>query len=174
MASYQDLGDHLHSVGIVDGHSAKTCDFNWEEVYRNVDGEEPPETMISMADASAAVSTLLGAICDMRRTNHAPNMASVGAKAESLLFLLDPNRSRYVSLADIAATANMTRAALSKWLRRLKDEIGLFLSAGKMEGSRQTYAKAQHAAVAAGCHASQRRRASVKPAQDLSTPAIAE
>jgi len=148
----------LHSVAIENHHLVRTTGLDYDRDFRNVDGEEPADTMISMSDASAAISILLGAICDTRKTDHPINMASVGAKAESLLFLLDPNQSRYESLSDIARTANMTRAGLSKWLLKLKDEVGCFLSAGKLSGSRQTYAKAQHAALAAGCHVSQRRR----------------
>jgi hypothetical protein len=158
MLHRDSAASHLHSVAFEDNHLVRTTGFDYESVSRNLDGEEPPERMISMADASAAISILLGAICDRRKTGHPVNLASVGARAESLLWILDNNQSRYDSLADIARTANMTRAGLSKWLLKLKDEVGLFLSAGKMGGSRQTYAKAQRAAIAAGCHSSNRRR----------------
>jgi hypothetical protein len=158
MLHRDSAASHLHSLAFEDHHLVRTTNFDWESVSRNLDGEETKEDMISIADASAAISILLGAICDSRKTHHPVNLASVGAKAESLRWILDSNQSRYKNLASIANEAGMSRAGLSKWLLKLKDEVGLFLSAGKLGGSRQTYARAQKAALAAGCHSSHRRR----------------
>jgi hypothetical protein len=160
VASNQQFGDHIHPSAIIDGSLQRTIGFDYDEVDRNLSGVEPAEDMVSFSDASAAIAILLGAICDTRKTDHPINLVSVGAKAESLLFLLDPNQSRYESLSDIARAANMTRANLSKWLLKLKDEVGFFLSAGKRAFSRESYRSAQKAALAAGCHSSQRRRLS--------------
>jgi len=178
MLHRESHGSHLHSLAFEDGHLCRTTGFDYESIDRNIDDIEPAEDMISMADASAAVSIILGEICGHRKTAHAVNLAFVGAKAEALLFLLDSNQSRYKSLADIAREADCSRANLSKWLLRLKDEVNVLLSAGKSDGSREVFSKAQRAALSAGVHSSQRRqrssRSRAKPAQALSTPTIAE
>ncbi len=147
--SYQDLGDHLHTLAIEDEKLVRSQDFDWEELCRNVDGEEPEERTVSMSDASAAISIILGWICE-NRSHHASNMASVGARAESLLLLLDSNQSRYESLAQIAEAAGLTRAALSKSLLSLKDQSGLALTIGKLGGTRAKYRAAQVEAIEKG------------------------
>jgi hypothetical protein len=169
MLHRESPGSHLHSIAIEDTHLVRTAGFDYDSVSRNVDGEKPADDMISMADASAAISILLGAICDSRKTNHPIKMARTGAKAEALLLLLDSNQSRFDSLADIARAADMTRAGLSKWLLKLKDEIGLFLSAGKSAGTRETFSRSQASAVAAGCHASDSRRAAASADNSILT-----
>ena len=156
-----DLGDHLHDIAIEDESLVRSQDFPWEEVYRDLDNEEPPEQMISMADASSAVAIILGWICQSRRDDPA-SIATVGAKAESLLLLLDPINSKYKSLADIAEAAGLTRALLSRSLLSLKDQSGLALTIGKLHGSRETYRNVQRGLVHSGRHASEKTRGSSK------------
>jgi hypothetical protein len=153
------LGDHVHPIHWDENaHQFEgVTDFDFDTVCRNVDGEETEERMISMSDASAAISILLGWICQSSK-HHQINMSGVGARAESLLLLLDPNQSKFKSLAEIASAANLTRAALSKSLLSLKDQSGLSISVGKLSGSRDTYRAVQNDLVAQGKHASEKRR----------------
>lgn len=155
--SYPNLGGHLHSIAVEDEHLVRTTEFDWDEVSRIVDGEEPEERTITMADASAAVSILLGWICGTQK-DEPLSIASVGARAESLLLLLDSNQSRYKSLADIARAAGLSRASLSKSLLSLKDQSGLALTIGKLHGTRETYREVQRKCMTEGKHASFSRR----------------
>jgi biotin operon repressor len=155
--SYQDLGDHLHTLAVEDETLVRSQDFDFEEVYRNVDSEEPEETTISMADASAAISIILGWICQSAKDEPA-SIKTVASKAESLLLLMDSNQSKYKSLADIARAAGLTRAALSKNLLSLKDQTGFRVIVGKLGGARDTFRSVQNALVANGRHASEKTR----------------
>lgn len=150
-------GDHLHETAYQNGSFERVEQFDWESIDRNIDGIEPEERTISMADASAAISILLGWICGTQKDKPA-SIATVGAKAESLLLLLDSNQSKYRSLAQIAEAAGLTRAALSKSLLSLKDQSGLALTIGKLHGARETYRSVQNALVANGRHASEKTR----------------
>ena len=155
---HRDSIDHLHSYGRNDANKLEpSAGFDFEEVFRDLDGEEPAETTVSMADASAAISILLGWICGTMHDKPL-NITSVGAKAESLLLLLDSNQSKYESLADIAAAAGITRQTLSKSLLSLKDQTGLALSIGKLAGTRQTYRATQIKSLEAGTHSSTTRK----------------
>jgi hypothetical protein len=130
---------------------------DFESIYRACDGEEPAETMVSFSDMSAALAIILGWLCKSQRDEPA-KINIVGAKAEMLLWWMDPTQSRYDSMSDISRAAGVTRALLSKYIVALRNELQLYMSAGKSQGSREVYSRAQHAAVAAGCHASQVQR----------------
>jgi biotin operon repressor len=161
MAFYPDRdSDHLHSIGRgADGSFERTADFCYDEIDRNLGWAEDMPDTVTFSDMSAAFSMILGYLC---QDNHCPNrpanLAHVGARAESLLFLLDSNQSRYKSLADIGRAAGLTRAAISKALIELKDQVGLMLSAGKGHFTRATYRQAQIEALEAGRHSSQVRK----------------
>ena len=61
----------------------------------------------------------------MSRCKRTKDLMSAGAHAAALLYFLDPARSEFKSLADIADSAGMSRASLSKALLNLRDESGL-------------------------------------------------
>jgi hypothetical protein len=94
-------------------------------------------------------------------------------RIHALLYLIDPTNSRFENLTDIAAAAGMTWAGVSKALINLRDQLGDVLPIRGML-ARESYRRSQAAALKAGVHSSQRRRAASKAAQALSTPAIAE
>ena len=158
-------GDHLIDITYIPGDEGsgepgrfeRIADFSWEEVYRAVDGEEPAERMISFSDSSAAISVLIGWLCHSGRDEPA-DIRTVAAKCEALLFWLDPNQSKYESLADIARVTGHTRAAISKQLLNLKDQLGSCVSVGKRSHTRATYRACQVEAIEKGTHASFKRR----------------
>jgi hypothetical protein len=156
---HEDIGDGLHDVAWnADSEAFEGVTLpSWEEIYYNVDGEELLETMVSFSDMSAALSIISGWLCQSQR-NEPAKINIVGAKAEMLLWWMCPTQSRYKSMADIARAAGVSRALLSKYIVALRNELKLSLSAGKSQGARETYRRAQHAAVAAGVHSSQVRR----------------
>src|SRR5438128_1540364 len=137
-------GDGLHeTVWNVDSESFEGVTLpSWEEIYYNCDGEELPETMVSFSDMSAALSIIIGWLCKSQRDEPA-RITTVGAKAEALLFWLDPNQSKYTSLTAIARACGLTKAAISKQLLSLKDQLGSAVSVGKLSSTRQTYRQAQ-------------------------------
>lgn len=108
--------------------------------------------MVSFADASPAIAILTGWLCHSGRDEPA-NIRTVAAKCEALLFWLDPNQSKYRSLAEIGNACQLTRAAISKQLLSLKDQLGSAVSVGKMSSSRETFRNVQRALVhSAGTH----------------------
>ena len=153
-----DIGGHVHETAFEDNQIVEVTDFDWASIDRSCDGIEPAEQTISLADASAAISIILGWICKGQYKSDPAPIASVASRAEALLLLLDPNQSRYETLADIARASGMTRAAISKSLLSLKDQSGLALTIGKLHGTRDTYREAQRKCVAEGTHSSFRRR----------------
>jgi len=161
-----DLGtNHLYDTVYVSGDpdSGKpgsyemVGQFDWEQIDRNVDGIEPEERVISFADASAAIAILAGWMCQSCREEPAP-IRTVAAKCEALLFWLDPNQSKYKSLSDIADACQITRAAVSKMLLGLKDQLGSAVSVGKGSHTRETYRQVQRNLAIEGKHASEKTR----------------
>jgi len=152
VASNQDLGDHLHSVGIVDGHRGQTCGFQYDEVYRNVDGEEPEEDMVSFSDMSAVLSLILQWMCGKHKAG-GNLIVSAGVRAHSLLYMIDPVNSSFENMTDIAAAAGMTRANVSKGLMELRNQVGDVLPIRGML-ARESYRRSQAAALKAGVHSS--------------------
>jgi hypothetical protein len=155
---HDDIGDHVHDLAFEDDAPVRIQDFDWTTIDRDVDGIEPEEKMISLADASAAIAILTGWLCHSSRSEPA-DIRTVAAKCEALLFWLDPNQSRYTSLAAIGRATGLTKAAISKQLLGLKDQLGSSVSVGKMSSSRDTFRNVQRALVREGRHASDVNRA---------------
>jgi hypothetical protein len=131
-----------------------TCEFAWDEVYANVDKEEPGDRMVSFSDMTAALSLILGWIVSAQN-----NVNSIASRALSLHYLLSPTESSHKSLESIATLCNMTRAGVSGALVKFRDEVGIpFALGGKSEHSRETYSRAQKASFASGNHSSVRRQ----------------
>jgi hypothetical protein len=116
--------------------------------------------MHSMSDMSSAIMRLLYFFTQAQGNDDTPQsrLLAVAARAEALLWLLNPNESRFANLTDIAQAAGITKASISKALLTFKDSIGLQLCSGKRDYARDTYRRARKAAVAAGVHSSQRMR----------------
>jgi hypothetical protein len=136
--------------------SVQACDFDWNEVAANLDGEEDAkEKTVSFSDMSAALSLVLLWI---QGSKAQCKVGSVASRALSLLYMLDPVNSRFGSLDDIGKATGLTRAAISQNLVAFREKIGLaFAMGGKTEASRENYSRAQKAAVVAGTHSSCRR-----------------
>ena len=154
--SKHDPGDHLHELATdEDGKLELSCQFDYDEVDRNLFGVEP-EDSVTFGDMSAALSLVLGWICgDARRTTEVKIVAS---RALALHWLLSPENSQYDSMSDIARVCQVTKAAVSKALLSLKDQTGCAINAGKGHFTRATFANAQLDAVAGGTHSSVARR----------------
>ena len=154
MAHLSDFGDHLHAVAIEDGRAVRSYDFDYDEIDRNLGNEPEPEPGIPMHDVAAILSLLLQWACS------SDSLTLVGARTASLLAFLNvvdaPHNRR--TLAEIAREAGCTRQALSKALLELRDECGIHLTIGKRSYARESFKKAQLAAVEAGVHASVTRR----------------
>ena len=144
-------GDPVHPTAIGnDGRPEPITDFN----YGALDGDQPGE-MIAFSDMVAAFCLILEWVTSCKRTK---DLMSAGAHAAALLYFLDPARSEFKSLADIASAAGMSRAALSKALLNLRDESGLrSWQCGKLHSSREVYSRVQitiHASGARKCRCS--------------------
>jgi hypothetical protein len=152
--------DHLHEI-VYNNDSEKlerVGQFDFESVYYNVDGEGLKDDPVSFSDMSAAFSLILSWACGRTgKHEQAPSIIGAGWRVHALLYLLDNGNARYGSLQEIADAAGVTRAAVSKALADLRGELGGILPF-KRGYSSEVYSRAQHAAVAAGCHASQVRK----------------
>jgi hypothetical protein len=138
-----------------DGHVEQTSEFAYDEVDRNVFGIEDEEDSVSYADMAAALALVLNWCCS------SPNLTHVGARAAALLCLLDPTNSPHGrdSLANIAREANLTRAAISKWIVQFREEADISLTVGKLNSTRKTFRDAQLVAYANGRGAGDVRKA---------------
>ena len=127
--------------------------FDYKALDESLGWAEDTENMIPMSDCAAALSLVI------EHCLEAKNLTLVGAKLAALAIYLDPvNNSKFgKTLSEIAANAGVTRASLSKALMNFRDDAAIKLGIGKRSGCRETCRKAQSAAMAAGCHASQIR-----------------
>ena len=147
----------MREVATEDDHLVGVCQPDWESIYHNVDGEAIEEDQLSYSDASAAISILVGWMCHSSRQEPA-DPRTVAAKCEAVLFWLDPNQSKYRSLSEIGCATGLTRAAISKQLLGLKDQLGSAVSVGKLGSTRSVYRKAQLDCLERGNHSSQVRK----------------
>jgi len=148
------LSDHVHAIAIQDGRIERVGQFDWDEVYRNVDGEEREETAVSFSDMSAVFSLILEWMLK------AETLQLVGARAAALAMYLDPvNNNRFgSSLLQIAEQAGSTRAALSKSLIDFRRAAGVHLSMGKGSETTDSYRACQIKSLEAGTHSSFNRK----------------
>ena len=150
------MGDHVHTIGRTDGgHLEPVSQFDYGEIDRRLESAETDDK-ITFSDASAALALILQWACGQTRNSAKEPVVSAGARINALLFLIDPTNARYKSLTEIAAAAGMTRAAVSKALLTLRDQLGDIMPIRPMM-QRENCRKAQVAAIAAGCHSSNRR-----------------
>jgi hypothetical protein len=82
----------------------------------------------------------------------ARNLESIASRVLALHFHLRPENSGFSSISEIALACGCTKQAISKSLVEFRDLIGFGLVAGKMDGAREAYSRAQKAAVRAGVH----------------------
>ena len=151
--SLNNLGDGIHDLAFLDGRLVQTVDFDFDEVDRNMSGEEPEDEQVAWGDMVASFALLLQWMCG----NRTPDVRIIAGRALSLLLWLQPDQCEYDSMAEIAKACECTRAALSASLLRLKDDTGCFLSVGKGFHARAKFSEAQHRAVSSGTHSSQTR-----------------
>jgi hypothetical protein len=160
-AVHHDYSDGVHEVCFVDGgtgpsggHFEPKCGPDYESLEHGIFGAELEEDKVSFSDMSACLVLILQWILGGK------TLALVGARAAALAVYLDPvHNSKFGSnLAQIAASAGVTKACLSKSLIDFRDAVGLHLSAGKSEGARAKYRQTQINCVAAGNHSSVSRK----------------
>jgi hypothetical protein len=176
--SYNQFADGIHDIGFTDGRIEPTIGFPYDEIDANLgfsDADAEPEdqskpSSISFQDAAAAWILIAEWITGK---NGYTTFALAGARAHSLVYWLSPETCQFASMSEIADEAGCSRAALSKNLLELRDQlrIGFFF---KKPEAREAYRECQIKARERGVHSSQRRRSRAKPAQALSTPTKAE
>jgi hypothetical protein len=105
----------------------RAVDFDFESIYRNDEDEEQPEKTVSWSDLAASVSIILAWIQGKKKRS---DVRSVAARALGLMYLLDQGGSHYNSLQEIADATGLTRAGVSAFLVKLRDEIGLTITGG--------------------------------------------
>ncbi len=172
-AAHQEFSDIIKGapqgrLAIENERMVPVTDFDFDEIDSRL-GFESPEKPVEFADMTAAFSLILGWMC---KSHNKGSITHAGWKAQSLLWLLDPDRSRFESLSQIAEEAGVTKQAVSKALVELRDECGFLISAGKSQTARESYQKAQFAAVDAGCHSSDTR--AKRKAEAISLEAVAD
>jgi hypothetical protein len=135
--SHRDFqaGDHLHPLAFSssNGRLEPVTDFDYDQIDKNL-GHEPEEAGVRLADMSAVLMLLLQWI-----TGKGSNLVHAGARAEALLYWLNQGESRFKTYSDIAKEAGLTRAAISKMMLGLRDQIGCCMPVSKMQSSRDTY-----------------------------------
>ena len=150
------MSQHLafNGFGTEDGHLTRSYNFSFDEVDRNLGNEPEAEPGVAMPDVAACFSLILEWILK------ADTLQTAGARAASLAVYLNPvdNAKFGSNLAEIAENAGCTRALLSRALLSLRDQAGIYISGGKRSFARDSYRKAQLAAVKAGVHSSARRK----------------
>jgi biotin operon repressor len=141
-----DDGDHTFTP---------TTNFNHDDICFD-DEPEREEDAVTMGDASSALMRILywlvGAGKNIKDIAPQQRLAHVGARAEALLWLLNPTESQFESLTEIAQAAGITKQAVSKAVVTLREDIGLPISAGESWGTRDTFRKATNASIDAGVH----------------------
>jgi hypothetical protein len=170
-------GDHLHEVGLNSARKLeRVCQPDFESIFHDLDGEGIEQDTVTWSDMSAAFSLLLSWMCGRSNQNRQPpSIEMAGWRAHALLYLLDPTNARYASLEEIGTAGGVTKAAVSKALVDLRQELGGILPF-KISGSSDNYRKAQQFAVAAQEHSSFLRKDSKKRklAEQVSLDAVGD
>jgi hypothetical protein len=151
----KDHSDHVHSsYQTPSGSFEPTTDFDYDEVDRGLGWKEDTEGTVSFSDMAAAFNLVLEFVLRGKDLN------ACGARAAALACYLDPVHSNKFgsTLAEIAVSAGCTRASLSKALIDFRDACGVHFSAGKLEGSRDSYRAAQMDSIERGTHSSTSRK----------------
>jgi hypothetical protein len=131
-------------------------DFDYDSIDESLGWEEDSEKPVEFADMTAAFSLLLSWMCgreDSHRGLSKPSITGAGWRAHALLYLLDNQNARYRSLQEIATAGGVSKAMVSRALVDLREELGgIEFMPLKRSGSKESFSRAQKAAVAAGCH----------------------
>jgi len=147
-------GDHLHSAARTqDGRLERTTHFDFEEIDRLL-GNHGTEDSVSWSDMVAAFCLVLEWLTGSTGTTFVMS----GARCHSLMYFLDPTNCRFDSLEDIATEAGCSRAALSKSLLQVRDQLGMHWKMGKRSFVRENCRRGQLASVDLGTHASCQRK----------------
>jgi biotin operon repressor len=142
------LGDGIHQVGTDENDAVcQVVDFD----YSALDPAEPEPTI----RVSLAASGLVRVLAWILRSH---DLRLAGARAASIMALLDPVNSPFRNLSQIARSVGISRAALSKAILQLRDNDGVRFAGGKMDSSREIYRQAQLELVRTGRHASTKTR----------------
>jgi hypothetical protein len=114
-------------------------DFDFDRVDLDLaDEAEAAESMHSMSDMSSAITQAHG-----NDDTPQSRLLAVAARCEALLWLIQPTKSQFKSLSEIADAAGLTKASVSKSLLNFRDSVGLRICAGKRNYTRDTYRRAQ-------------------------------
>jgi biotin operon repressor len=162
MSDYQ-RGDHVHEIAISyrdDEYGKQRIEFEPVDhfPYSQIDEnlglfEADPDQQISFADAAACWSLLLEWIVAGPKSS----LAMAGARSHALRHFLDSDNCRFKSLQAIADEAGCTRAALSKFLLELRDQLQIGFEF-KRVGARNNYREGQIRALERGTHSSTHRK----------------
>ena len=148
-------GDHLHQAGRnSDGRLELTENFDFAAVDRLL-GNHEPEDSVSWSDMVAAFCLVLEWLTGSTDNT---TFAMSGARCHSLIYFLNPTGCRFDSLEEIAMEAGCTRAALSKSLLQVRDQLGMHWTMGKRSFVRESCRRGQLASVDLGTHASCQRK----------------
>jgi predicted DNA-binding protein YlxM (UPF0122 family) len=157
-----------------DGHIEQVTGFDFESVYHNLDGE-PIEQQLSFSDAAASWAIMLEWIAgNGRGGKSAPNALTIVVKVLGLQFWLSPESCHYKSMQEIADSLGVTKAAVSKHIAELRDQLDHILPFKRVTSR---YSEAQQAALAAGVHYSdvrKRKKAEAEQAERISLEAVAD
>jgi hypothetical protein len=139
-------GDGIHNISVgQDGRIEPSVDFDWNAIESLAEDNDS----ISWAEASATLVKLLQWITEPGE------LAKAGARANLVVYLLNPAECKYGSLRELAEASGCTKQALSEALMDWRRELNLGLNLGKRAYTSESYRQAQDRAFAAGNHASQ-------------------
>jgi hypothetical protein len=102
-----EIGDHIHDLGVEDEHLVPSVGFNYQAVDDALGNAEPAE-QVDFSDAASAIKSILLWICSP------PDIKLVGARAASLLVL---SRRKYRE-AQIRSLGAGTHAKFKRHDRR--------------------------------------------------------
>jgi hypothetical protein len=144
-----ELGDGIHCIGVNgDGRLEPTVDFAWDEIEPIAERDDS----ITWADASSLLVRVLQFVT-------APDeLKMAGARANLVVYLLDPSQCKYKSLRELGEACGCTKQALSRALMKWRLEVAVDLNLGKRAGSSESYRRAAYRSVEAGRHFTSARK----------------
>jgi hypothetical protein len=96
-------------------------DVDYSAVDADLANDQPePEQTVTLGRIMSAAFSLV-----FRVDTEAKDMTLAGARAHSLMTLLDPINSKFPNLSEIARVAQCTRSCLSLQLMRFRYDVGL-------------------------------------------------
>jgi hypothetical protein len=139
-------GIHATALNTDSGQLEGVTEFE-DEIDRNLSGraEDLDEVKYSISDVGSAGYAILEWLASPS------NLEYIASRVLALHFYLRLENSDFSSISEIALAPGCTKESISKSLVECRDSIDFGLVAGKLDGTREAYAKAQKAAVRAGC-----------------------